>query len=125
MENEKFGLLFLRLGLGITFLWAGIGKLFLGAAPPVESIITFVPANYTLFGLGLLEFVLGLLLIFGLITKVAGWIAAALLLIFIVAGIYLGMGTQTMLNIGLMGAALAIAFIGQKGMSLDDVLASR
>ena len=125
MENEKFGMLFLRLGLGIVFLWAGFGKLFFGAAPPIDSIITFVPVTYTLFALGLVEFVLGVLLIFGLLTKIAGWFTAALLLVFVVAGLYLGMLSTVMSNVGLFGAALAVALIGSKGMSLDDLLAKK
>ena len=38
----------MRIGLGAVFLNAGIGKLFQNARPPVDKIITFIPADTTI-----------------------------------------------------------------------------
>ena len=61
--------LLMRLGLGAVFLNAGIGKLFLNARPPIDKVITFIPADTSILLLGLLEFILGALFLLGLFTK--------------------------------------------------------
>ena len=111
----------MRVLAGFVFLWAGIGKLFMGAAPPVDQIITFMPANVSLFILGLLEFVLGTLLILGLLTRIAGGAATALYVIFIIVGLTLGMFNTAMLwkDLGLAGMTFALTIFGAHTYSLD------
>ncbi len=118
----------LRLGLGFVFVYYGIMKLFFGMAPPVDKIVTFMPADVSLFLLGLLEFTFGTLLVLGLFTRIAGWLTAGLLCVFLVSAVYLhfsgilpnlwnvaGMAK----DVGLLGASVAVGLQGSLCCSLD------
>ena len=113
--------LVLRVLAGFVFLWGGIAKLFMGAAPPVASILPFMPANVSLFLLGLLEFIVGTLLILGLITRIAAGVGTALYAIFIIAGLSLGLfgGAMLFKDVGLLGTMLALTIFGAHSYSLD------
>lgn len=112
-------LLIMRLGLGIVFLNSGIGKLFLNVKPPVDKIITFLPADTSLLFLGFVEFVIGILFILGLFTKFTGKVAAALLLVIILSGLYLNMYSVILKDIVLFSAAWYLAKTGSKEFALD------
>ncbi len=134
MEQEKkmnIANLILRLGIAAVFIYAAIGKLFLGAAPPIDKVIPFMPAATIVFLLGLAELILGVLLLIGLITRFAALGTAVLLLIFIVSGIVLdatgtipGMFNAAGLikDIGLLGASIHLALEGSRYLSIDKVL---
>jgi uncharacterized membrane protein YphA (DoxX/SURF4 family) len=124
----------LRVTLGFVFLYASITKLFFGAAPPVDLIITFMPADISLFLLGLVEFAVGVMLILGLFTRVAGWMAVSLFGVFMLSAIYLSVsgsvegiwnGAMLFKDIGLIGASIAIALQGSQCCSLDTWIAKR
>ncbi len=109
----------MRIGLGAVFLNAGIGKLFLNARPPVDKIITFIPADTTLILLGLLEFVIGVLFLLGLFTKFTGKVSAFLLLFIILSGFYIGMGPLYK-DIVLFTVAWHLGNVGTKKYALDS-----
>jgi uncharacterized membrane protein YphA (DoxX/SURF4 family) len=118
----------LRVTLGFVFVYAAVMKLFFGAAPPVDAIVTFMPVDVSLFLLGLLEFVVGALLVVGLFTRVAAWVATSLFAIFMLSAIYLhvsgampGIWNTAMLfkDVALIGAAVALGIQGSKCCSLD------
>lgn len=119
--------LLLRLSAAFVFIWFAVGKLFLGAVPPVDTIITFWPADVSLFLLGMTEAVVGILLVFGLFTRFAGAVASLLYLTFIVSGIYLGLFDTAFLtkDIGLFGATLALMIFGAHSYSIDGWLAKK
>src|SRR3990167_2509985 len=79
----------LRVTLGFVFVYYGIMKLFFGMAPPVEKIITFMPTDVTLFLMGMFEFLLGVLLVFGLFTRVAGWATTGFMVVLFASAGYL------------------------------------
>lgn len=130
--DKQWGSVLLRLLLGFTFLYVGLGKLFLGMRPvePVAGILnalgmSFIPALTFVYILGILELVVGLMFVFGLFTKAAGWIATVMLLLFVIGvGAILGdgLGGQMMMfkDIGLIGGALCLAFQGSSYLSLDS-----
>ena len=133
-KHDAWGNLFLRVLLGIIFAATGTGKLFMGNMPvePIGGILSSLGLNaisaagFGLF-LGILELMIGLMLILGLFTKIVGWVASITLLCFILGvGVMLGDGLfgQMMMfkDLGLLGGTLALAFQGSKGMSLDEVL---
>src|SRR3989344_2818232 len=95
-QKNKIAHLLVRLALGFIFFYAGLGKLFFEAAPQVDQIITFMPPSTTLLLLGILELTLGLLLILGLITRVAATVAGVVDLTFIISGLVLGMFNTAM-----------------------------
>lgn len=109
----------MRIGLGAVFLNAGIGKLFLNARPPIDKVITFIPADTTLILLGLLEFALGALFLLGLFTKFTGKVSAILLVVIILSGFYIGMGPLYK-DIVLLTAAWHLANVGSKKYALDS-----
>ncbi len=139
MTNDKMSkkcpsMCILRVTLGFVFLYAAITKLFFGSAPPVDMIITFLPADVTLFFLGLAEFFVGVLLLIGLFTRVAGWLAASLFGIFFISAIYLhvsavipNLWNAAMLfkDVGLIGAAIALGMHGSHCCSIDALIRKR
>ena len=131
---KTMGNFLLRILLGFVFLFTGIGKLFLGMMP-VDMIsgilngmgMSFIPAITFGYALGIIELVLGFMLILGLFTRIAGWVAAVLLLSFIIGvSLILGDGiagkAMMLKDLGLLGGALALAFQGSSFMSLDKML---
>ncbi|MDP4012300.1 MAG: DoxX family protein [Candidatus Nanoarchaeia archaeon] len=111
--------LLMRIALGGIFLNAGIGKLFFDSRPPVEQIITFLPADTTLIILGLVEFILGSLVLVGLFTKTSAKLTAVLMLIIIISGVYLGMLKVIAKDFVLLAAAWHLSKVGSDKWSLD------
>ncbi len=81
----RYGILFLRVSLGVVFFWFGVLKFFPGLSPAESlaartiSVLTlgFVPTNVAVFVLAVWESLIGLGLIFGIFMR------AILLLLFI------------------------------------------
>ncbi len=118
----------LRITLGFVFVYYGIMKLFFGMAPPVDKIITFMPVDVTLFLMGMLEFILGTLLVVGLLTRVAGWLTAGFLAVLFISAAYLHLSgilpnlwfTAGMAkDVALLGAAVAVGMQGAPCCSID------
>lgn len=118
----------LRVTLGFVFVYYGIMKLFFGMAPPIEKIITFMPTDVSLFLMGMVEFLLGVLLVFGLFTRVAGWATAGFMVLLFAAAAYLHLSgilpdlwfTAGMAkDVAILGAAVAVGMQGAPCCSLD------
>lgn len=118
----------LRVTLGFVFVYYGIMKLFFGMAPPVDLIVTFLPTDVSIFLMGMLEFVLGTLLLFGLFTRTAAWLTAVFFVVFFgsaaylhVSGILPGLWNTAGLakDVGLLGAAVSLGLQGAPCCSLD------
>lgn len=110
-----------RICLGFVFFYAGLKKLFLGDFPAVDTIITFMPVQTVVFILGVVELVVGIVLMLGLFTSIFAWIMAALLAVFIILGFPTGQGFIYK-NIGLIGAALYLAVEGSQAWGMDNML---
>ena len=117
-----------RVTLGFVFVYFSIMKLFFGAAPPVDKIITFMPTDVSLFLMGLLEFVIGTLLVLGLFTRVAGWAAAGLFAVFFASAVYLqvsgilpGLWSAAGMakDVALLGASVTVGLQGAPCCSID------
>ena len=134
---KSMGNFLLRILLGFVFLFTGVGKLFLGMIPAdmISGILngmgmSFIPAMAFGYALGVIELIVGLMLILGLFTKITAWVAAVLLLSFIIGvSIILGDGiagsAMMFKDLGLLGGALALAFQGSSFMSMDTFLKER
>jgi hypothetical protein len=112
MRYGRYGLsfLFLRVGLGLTFLWIGIN---IFRNPDIW--IGYVPANPG-FGLtreialmigGAFDITLGAILLLRMWTKVAGWLVAAHMVAIIAVH---GIDPVLIRDVGLLGAGLSLAF---------------
>lgn len=124
----------LRVTLGFVFVYYGIMKLFFGMAPPVEKVITFIPIDVSLFLMGMFEFLLGVLLVKGLFTRVAGWTAAGFMIVLFAAAGYLHVSgilpglwfTAGMAkDVAILGAAVAVGMQGAPCCSIDAWIKKR
>ncbi|MBW3014120.1 DoxX family protein [Candidatus Woesearchaeota archaeon] len=127
-DFKDYGLVFLRLGIGFAFLWAGIHKLFI-AGPAAGWMAEFF-ASWPFLQwvmptpLGVLELCIGILLIVGLFTRIVGIIATILLLGFIVtvsAGVTGGFSSYMWQPVAILGGAICLAFTGSTPISLDGL----
>ena len=69
----KYGLVLLRLSLGIVYLWFGALKLFPDASPASELIrrsFDFLPGDYFIPAVGVLEVIIGLGFLTGLFLRI-------------------------------------------------------
>ncbi|MEK6812715.1 MAG: DoxX family membrane protein, partial [Nanoarchaeota archaeon] len=125
--DRKFANFLLRVVLGIVFAYAGAMKIlhFFNLVPyvypPLDKILTFLPLNTSGLLLGILEFIIGILLILGLWTRVAASGATILFIIFIISGAVLGLFMQAMLfkDVIMAAAALLLATEGCRQWGLD------
>jgi uncharacterized membrane protein YkgB len=88
---DRYGFTILRLALGLVFLWFGALKVV--GKSPVEDLVAdtlfWLPRDVALYGIGTLEIVIGLCLLFGIAMRVV------LLLFFLqMAGTFLVLLTQ-------------------------------
>lgn len=116
MSSREAGLLLLRYGLAIMFLWFGFSQLFdgvnwVGWVPDwAISIIPIPPAMIVLLN-GLFEVVLGSMLALGILVRPA---AILLGLHLIVITIELGVTQIGMRDFGLTAATFALALVSGK-----------
>jgi len=117
-----------RWTLGFVFIYYSIIKLFFGSAPPVDAIITFMPVDISLFLFGMFEFIVGTLLILGIFTRVAGWLAAGFFVVLLGSVIYLQVSgiypdlwfiANLAKDVALTGAAVSVAILGAPCLSVD------
>lgn len=120
-EKGQVGLFFLRMGLSFVFIFSAFGKLVLGFQPPLDAVVPFIPLDYLLVMMAILELTIGLLFFLGLITRIAGAVAALLMLVILGSGILLGMFVQLSLfkDVALLAGCLCLALTGSRWMSLD------
>ena len=126
--DRKLANFILRIVLGVLFLVPGLMKIlaFFGvlsyAYPPINKIIPFIPLSTAGLLLGIVEFAVGALLVIGLYTRFAAWVAAILFAVFILSGIYLGLFMKAGLfkDVGLLAAALMLATEGCRKWGLDS-----
>jgi putative oxidoreductase len=88
---DRYGFTILRLALGLVFLWFGALKV--AGKSPVEDLVAdtlfWLPRDVALYGIGTLEIVIGLCLLFGIAMRIV------LLLFFLqMAGTFLVLLTQ-------------------------------
>jgi len=114
MQDKSF--LFLRLGMGITFIWIGF---YIWQAPegwgnylqPWAKNLLLFPIKETMLANAVLDIVIGVLFLLNKFMRIAALVAAIhLLSILIVSGI----NAITVRDIGLLGAALTIFFYRQQ-----------
>lgn len=120
----------LRVALGFVFVYYSIMILFFGMALPVDinELITFIPADVGLFCIGMIEFIIGTLLVVGLFTRIAGWTAGAFFVVLFGTTAYLHFSgifpdlwfyANLAKDVGLLGAAVAIGLNGAPCCSID------
>jgi uncharacterized membrane protein YphA (DoxX/SURF4 family) len=129
------GLLVARIPLGVYFIMAAAPKLSMGVSTWVEQTLPVAPKwlptdvlKYFLGALPWVELVVGVLLIIGLLTRVAAGTAALLLISFTIG--YTGVSGRLAENVNLpfhpnlvyLGTALAIMLCGPGWMSLDGLI---
>ena len=76
-QLKPLGLLFLRVALGVIFIYHGYPKLFSGTQQMMGFFRNIGLPGYFVFVAGVFEFFGGILLIIGLFTRIAGFLLAA------------------------------------------------
>ncbi len=115
-SSHERGMLLLRLGPAILFLWVGFSQLFDGInwvswVPEwAVNLLNIPPAMIVLLN-GLFEVVAGALLAFNIFTR---WVALALALHLLVLVIEIGLTPIGMRDFGLMMATFALVFLAPK-----------
>ncbi len=119
MNKSTIGLLLLRIGLGGVFLWFGIDK-FVHPAIWANYIPQWfpmlIPMSTFILLLGVVETIVGALVLFGLFTKYAAAVSALMLIPIIISLGYNEIGVR---DFGLFMLALGLAFLGAGKYSLD------
>ena len=93
-------------------------------APPIDKIITFLPVETSILLFGLVETVVGLLIVLGLWTRIAAWLGAILMVAILWSGIYLGLFWQLNLikDIPILIIFVALGLMEEREWSMDALL---
>jgi putative oxidoreductase len=122
---KPLGLLLLRWGIGLIFIYYGYPKLFGDTKRAMESFVSFGMPGYLVYVAGAVEFFGGCLLIAGLFTRVAGTLLAGEMAIAIWK-VHLGKGVlavpQYQFPLVLALGAFALATCGAGAISLDKLI---
>ncbi|HKW88307.1 MAG TPA: DoxX family protein [Candidatus Acidoferrales bacterium] len=123
---RPFALLFLRLGLGIIFIYHGFPKLFSHMSEAVTAFPHMGFPSYFAYIAGIVEFFGGSLLIAGLFTRIAalliaGEMAVAILKVHLPQGGILAVSNYQ-LPLALAVSAFALVALGAGAFSLDRLI---
>jgi uncharacterized membrane protein YphA (DoxX/SURF4 family) len=122
-HEERYTGLLLRSTLGLTFLWYGIYEKLINpeiTAALLRSVkADFLAVPWFITGLGILETIIGLMLILGLCTRIAA-LGASILLV----GILLLFGIESIGDLPLLAAALVLVIRGDRALALDNRIAN-
>lgn len=116
MTQMQAGLLVLRFGLSIVFLWFGFSQLFdsiqwVGFVPEWAVKLIHLPPAMIVLANGLFEVVLGTLLAMGFFVR---YVALALALHLAVIALSLGLTATAVRDFGLTMATLALALLDRE-----------
>lgn len=111
--NNKLALTVLRIALGITFMWIGIlivqdPEAWGGYIQPWAAKLLPLPLKEMMVGTGVLDIVIGFLIVTNILTWLAAGIGAIHLVIVLITS---GINSITVRDIGLLGAAVAVSLI--------------
>ncbi len=119
---QKYAEVTLRLGLGIVLVWLGILKFVSDTVSRAfaDAGFTFMDPHTFAIVLGIIELLIGVMLIIGLLMRVTASFAALLFLMYIIA--VMAWGSRTPVYIALFACALTLVIKGSGECSLDHLL---
>lgn len=94
MDREDLAHFLLRFITGTFFILFGSMKFVGLLTPPIDKIIVAIPLEISVFLMGVLETVLGIMLVLGIFTRASAWIGAVLMVVIIGSGTSLGLFWQ-------------------------------
>ena len=130
MKVADFGNFLLRVVLGGVFIYNAIANMFLNGKLPIDKVLP-VDRQIALYSIGLVELILGVLLLIGLITRVASWISVVVALAYMGSTIYLvALGKVSLLGLQialskdllLLGAGLYFGLAGSQALGIDNAI---
>jgi len=122
IKNQKYSITITRIGLALVLLWFGIDELlnpekwFSYIPSWLPSIIPFNIESFIILN-GLVEIIIGILLLIGLYTRIIAFFAALHLLSITIAVGYNDIGIR---DFGLLAMAISLVFSGAGFLSLDN-----
>ena len=116
---KKYVPFFLRVGLGLIFLWIGLQEIF-----HPRNWMRYIPAwlhtttgiDVFLYILGLINFIIGILILIGMFTRISTFIACLQLFGVIVT---VGYGAIAVRDFGLLMMAISLLILGPGKFSVD------
>ena len=127
-RNKSYGYLILRMIVGMIFLVHGYGKLW-GNAPGIEAWIGMIGSlgfpltTFTAYLVGYAEFLGGLALILGLLTRYASILLSIVMIVAIFkVKLSLGLIGGYELDLALLAANISLIFTGAGKISLDKLI---
>ena len=125
-QLKPLGLLFLRVALGVIFIYHGYPKLFSGTQQMMDFFRHIGLPGYFVFVAGVFEFFGGILLIIGLFTRIAGFLLAAEMLVALwkVHGMFSHPSAvdDYQFPLACCAGAFALATVGAGLISFDHIL---
>lgn len=122
---KPLGLLLLRWGVGLIFIFYGYPLLFRTPQQAIESFRSYGFPSYMVYVAGAAEFFSGCLLIVGLFTRIAGMVLMVVMAVAIWK-VHLGKGVLAVneyaLPLALAVGAFALATCGAGAISLDKLI---
>lgn len=129
-KHRSWSTFILRIGIGVVFLWFGIDKFvhvsnWTGWVP--QWMEAFIPMSLTnfMYVQGVIESVVGLLLIIGYQMRLASTVAVITLLGIELAMVGTGQTEMMLRDAGLLAASLSLLLTGSKHMSIDELIEKR
>ncbi len=124
MDKQGLSTFILRLGLGFVFSWFGLDKLlnpqnWQGYITPALAKLIFIDMSLFILLLGILELVIGLMLLLGLFTRLVASVAAVQLLVIIIS---LWFNEITVRDIGLFSIAVSLILNSSNYLALDKLI---
>ena len=123
-RNQHYGPVLVRIGVSLVFLWFGIDKFFhvqtwIGWIPPwMAQLIPFSLVTF-MYIQGIIESVVGAMLLLGYRVRFAGFIAALTLLGAELAMVGTGQTELMLRDAALLAASASLCLTGSFWMSLD------
>lgn len=125
-RNQKYATLILRLGIAFVFLWFGIDKFihtvnWIGWVPQwMQALIPF-SMNAFMYGQGVIETIIGLMLLVGYKVRFASLLASITIAGVLISLIGTGQAEIMVRDTGLLAASLSLFLTGCKCMSVDSL----
>ena len=121
-SDSCMGLFFMRVTIGLLFLYGGVGKLFgILGGPGIANFSGMVwGSTFLAYFVGIVELVAGIMLILGIMSRYA---AIPLIAILLVAIVHIHIPNDpnimgTLIRLALIGSLLGTTFMGSGGIAL-------
>ena len=119
---QKYVPLIMRVSIGIVLVWLGVSKFVSESFQHIvtaSGVMIMEPLTLAIV-LGIIELLLGVLLVIGLLTRLTAALCSLVFIGYII--VVMVWGSMMPVYLGLLGSSLALVIRGAGDMSLDQLL---